>query len=346
MNERFPSYVVIAAALLCAVAGIATAATVTQSISYQGRLTDQYGNPENGDRAFTFLLWDAESGGNLLYDTPSQTVHCDNGLFSSSIPFPASYFDGRALWLGIQVSGGDEMSPRQEIRPVPYALSIRPGALIRNSLASTALSIESLAANSDGVSIKRTADHGSGLIVNTTQSSSPGILVTTWQSLSEGISSVTYGGNSPAVYAWSEDDYGIHAHSKYSHAIYADTESASSYGVYTPDRIYAGGSSFPTADVAEFMPVTEDVTPGTVMIIGDDGKLQVSNTAYDTRVAGMVSTSPGVSLGTKENGNPGEEQIAIAGRVPCKVDARYGAIHPGDVLTTSPNPGHAMKGTG
>ena len=91
------------------------------------------------------------------------------------------------------------------------------------------------------------------------------------------------------------------------------------------------------------MQVTEDVAPGTVLVIGEDGKLQPSTTAYDTRVAGIVSTEPGVSLGTKEGGNPGEETIAVAGRVTCKVDATSAPIHAGDLLTTSDNPGYAMK---
>jgi hypothetical protein len=35
--------------------------------------------------------------------------------------------------------------------------------------------------------------------------------------------------------------------------------------------------------------------------------------------------------------------IALMGKVYCKVDASYGAIEVGDLLTTSPTPGHAMK---
>ncbi len=31
------------------------------------------------------------------------------------------------------------------------------------------------------------------------------------------------------------------------------------------------------------------------------------------------------------------------GKTCCKVDAQYGSIEPGDLLTTSPTPGHAMK---
>jgi len=33
----------------------------------------------------------------------------------------------------------------------------------------------------------------------------------------------------------------------------------------------------------------------------------------------------------------------LVGKVYCKVDSRYAAIEVGDLLTTSPTPGHAMK---
>jgi hypothetical protein len=35
--------------------------------------------------------------------------------------------------------------------------------------------------------------------------------------------------------------------------------------------------------------------------------------------------------------------VALIGKVTCKVDARYGSVEIGDLLTTSPTPGHAMK---
>jgi hypothetical protein len=38
----------------------------------------------------------------------------------------------------------------------------------------------------------------------------------------------------------------------------------------------------------------------------------------------------------------GEATVAHGGIVTCKVDAGYGAIRAGDLLTTSPTPGHAM----
>jgi hypothetical protein len=80
-----------------------------------------------------------------------------------------------------------------------------------------------------------------------------------------------------------------------------------------------------------------------VVVIGEEGILVPSSLAYDTKVAGIVSTAPGVTLGSDTNGNDGSALIALSGRVPCRVDASYGAIHPGDLLTTSDTPGYAMK---
>jgi hypothetical protein len=51
-------------------------------------------------------------------------------LFNKELNFDQSYFDGRALWLGVKVGADPEMTPRQEFRPVPYALSLVPGAKI------------------------------------------------------------------------------------------------------------------------------------------------------------------------------------------------------------------------
>ena len=38
-------------------------------------------------------------------------------------------------------------------------------------------------------------------------------------------------------------------------------------------------------------------------------------------------------------------RLALTGRVPCKVTGENGPIQPGDLLTTSSTPGHAMKWT-
>jgi hypothetical protein len=92
----------------------------------------------------------------------------------------------------------------------------------------------------------------------------------------------------------------------------------------------------------------EQVEPGTVMVIDSDGALQPSTQAYDKRVAGVISGAgnykPGLILDKQESSN-NRMPIALMGKVYCKVDAEYGAIEVGDLMTTSPTPGHAMKAT-
>ena len=102
------------------------------------------------------------------------------------------------------------------------------------------------------------------------------------------------------------------------------------------------------ADCAEDFDIceTEQIEPGTVMVLGEEGNLQQSQHAYDKRVAGVVSGAgnykPGIVLDKQESSNT-RKPIALLGKVFCKVDAGHGAIEIGDLLTTSPTPGHAMK---
>ena len=101
------------------------------------------------------------------------------------------------------------------------------------------------------------------------------------------------------------------------------------------------------ADCAEDFDIsdTEPIEPGTVMVLGEDGKLEQSRMAYDKRVAGVISGAgdykPGIILDKKQQ--DGRKPVALLGKVFCKVDAQYSAIEVGDLLTTAPTPGHAMK---
>lgn len=95
-------------------------------------------------------------------------------------------------------------------------------------------------------------------------------------------------------------------------------------------------------DVAEWVPSTTDLAPGTVVILNRErnNEVMASAGAYDTTVAGVVSAQPGLSLGIE---GEGKEQIATTGRVKVRVDARNGAIAIGDLLVTSDTPGTAMR---
>jgi hypothetical protein len=89
-------------------------------------------------------------------------------------------------------------------------------------------------------------------------------------------------------------------------------------------------------------------TPGTVMVLNSAGELQESVVAYDRRVAGVISGAGGYKPGIvldKRISNKTRMPIGLLGKVACKVDASYAPIAVGDLLTTSPTPGHAMKAT-
>jgi len=103
------------------------------------------------------------------------------------------------------------------------------------------------------------------------------------------------------------------------------------------------------ADLAEPFELSQEGIPkGSVVVIDDQqpGKLKLSTRAYDTRVAGIVSgangVNPGISLRQVGVLDAGDE-VSLSGRVYVLADASGGAIRPGDLLTTSDRPGHAMK---
>ncbi|HYI08823.1 MAG TPA: hypothetical protein VEK57_07105 [Thermoanaerobaculia bacterium] len=95
-------------------------------------------------------------------------------------------------------------------------------------------------------------------------------------------------------------------------------------------------------DVAEWVPATTDLAPGTVVVLNHSktNEVMASHGAYDTSVAGVVSEQPGLILGME---GEGKEQIATTGRVKVRVDARRGAVAVGDLLVTSDVAGTAMK---
>jgi hypothetical protein len=95
-------------------------------------------------------------------------------------------------------------------------------------------------------------------------------------------------------------------------------------------------------DVAEWVPATETMEPGTVVVLNPERANEVmpSTLAYDTTVVGVVSANPGLILG--ESG-ASKAQIAASGRVRVKASATKAPIHIGDLLVTSGKTGVAMK---
>ncbi len=103
------------------------------------------------------------------------------------------------------------------------------------------------------------------------------------------------------------------------------------------------------ADLAEKFPTSDgNAEPGMVMEIDPEntGLLRMSQGAYNQRVAGVISGANDFPAGAILGHLPGNEDappIALSGRVWTWCDASEAAILPGDLLTTSATPGHAMK---
>ena len=99
-------------------------------INYQGRLTDSAGEPvADGTYQLTFSLWrDAVSTSptDRVWISPGQSVQVTDGLFSyklglvESLP-PWTFTNDSALWLGIQIEGNSEITPRTRLTSSPYA---------------------------------------------------------------------------------------------------------------------------------------------------------------------------------------------------------------------------------
>lgn len=119
----------------------------TPLLQYQGRLTDvSTGEPVSGTRYISFRLYDSEAAGTPLW-VEGGDVSVSGGLFTAILgdtaPLDHAVFNGQALWLEVLVEG-EVTGPRQRVVPVPYALSVLPGALVSTTSPAPALNIRNL----------------------------------------------------------------------------------------------------------------------------------------------------------------------------------------------------------
>ncbi|PIE89356.1 MAG: hypothetical protein CR997_11550 [Acidobacteria bacterium] len=112
--------------------------------------------------------------------------------------------------------------------------------------------------------------------------------------------------------------------------------------VYAEGSFHSGG-----ADLAETFEVIEDqqnYEPGDIMVISieEEMKLDHSQKAYSTLIAGVYASKPGVILGPDLEGSE-RIPLGVIGVIPTKVNLEGGPIQPGDLLVSSSQPGVAMK---
>jgi hypothetical protein len=111
----------------------AVATVIDDIVQVQGRLTAPNGFPLNGNYSVTVAIYDTPTSGTpRCIDTDSALV--TNGLFTMNMDFcTAAVFNGDQLYMGIKVGSDPEMTPRQPIYSVPYAWSLRPGAIVKGA---------------------------------------------------------------------------------------------------------------------------------------------------------------------------------------------------------------------
>lgn len=150
------------------------------------------------------------------------------------------------------------------------------------------------------------------------------------------------------VWGDSDQGYGVYGATKSGKAGVFDGDVDVTGDVSVSGNVTAKDVILSGADCAEEFDVTAnaEIEPGCVVVFDDDAALALSDRPYDRRVAGVISGAgafrPGVVLDRRETDRR-RAPIALVGKVYCRVDAAYGAIAVGDLLTSSPTPGHAMR---
>jgi hypothetical protein len=392
-GQRTLFSVVIAALLLALVGGVIQAQrpqspdedhsveeidSVLAILPIQGRLTDASGNPLSGNHNVTASIYDHYTGGTLLCSY-TQSVPVDNGLFNMYMhDCSSSDIDGKQLYLGISVGSDPEMSPRQLILPVPYAWSLRPGAIISGITSGAVVHIENGDPDGRGLRAYATSTTGTNYgVVGASKSEDGygGYFYNT--STGDGV----YGEGHHGVYGegydgvYGEGSYrGVHGYSQSNIGVFGTGEvgvqgSTSrgdhDYGLCTMDNLYSLNFHSPGAQMQVVQNGGQEaLEPGDVVIFdgllpGDPPLIQVAKAtvANSTAVAGVVYSRYNLEAVTEdpEQGIPGDREVTPAGPVPpgeyllivvqgpaqVKASALAGAIQPGDLLSSAGPAGEA-----
>jgi hypothetical protein len=114
------------AALILTLLVMAISADVPAFISYQGRLTDDAGQPITGTMNIKFKIYGSPGGDDSLWSSGFQSVEVENGLFNyklgSHVTLTENLFTGNDdRYLGITVESEAEMDPRTQFITTAYA---------------------------------------------------------------------------------------------------------------------------------------------------------------------------------------------------------------------------------
>lgn len=288
-------------------------------MGYQGRLLDASGNPVNGTRDVTFSFYSSSScTGTAAHEETHTGVQITDGLFNMAI--------GPGSGTGSQ-PGGAGLDPKIISSSENMYMGISIGAeLVSCQLLMAAPKALNLAGGSFISYLGNAADGRAALNIGS-WNGAPTLALNTLAG--------TGGGN--LITGCKDADL-------------VDVDQCESL-VFEVERTGAVRSDIgfytPASDFADMLPADGDLDAGDVLVINSDGILTRSTQPYQTNLAGVYSTQPGFVAGQPiESELEGYIPLAMVGVVPVKVVDENGAIQPGDLLTSSSTPGHAMKADG
>jgi hypothetical protein len=208
-------------------AGIA--AMLNSRISYQGVLKEG-GAPVSGPRDMVFRLYsDSVCTTQVGSDIVKAGVPVSNGLFSVELDVAQGDFDGQGLWLEVEV-GGTAIGCR-EILPVPYALSLRPGARVEGAVLSADTAVIT-AVNTEGGMFGGDGLYGQALSgAGVSGSGDPGVRGANWAG-GQGVEGVSATGWGVYGRATGGGGYGVYG--------YAQATTGGGIGVYAQSDASAG----------------------------------------------------------------------------------------------------------
>jgi hypothetical protein len=218
--------------------GAGVASVVSPLLQYQGRLSDPGTGEAVADDTYSmvFSLYDVDSGGSPLW-TETKDVTVQGGLFSTALGDTATLdpglFDGQALWLGIAVGADAEATPRQQVLPVAYALSLVPGATIAADSSEPVLNVVQSGTGAGGYFTSTTTSGVEGRTASTS-SGRAGVLGVAGMTVyipsresgvlgraSDGMGVAGMSDSRVGVYGYSTDYFAGYFHSSSGTAIYA-----------------------------------------------------------------------------------------------------------------------------
>lgn len=149
-------------------------AVVNSKFTYQGYLHED-GTPVTGMRNLDFQLYSDDACTTMVGSLISLPgVLINEGLFSVELSVSPTEISGLGLWMGIEVNGANVGC--QEIMPVPYALSLRPGARIEGPQEGwDALHVENTAVGGQSYGLYARTDSPNGRGVYAYASASSGV---------------------------------------------------------------------------------------------------------------------------------------------------------------------------